>query len=157
MNDYNSFPNEDIVNRFHYILSNEPSLQTRVIGGITKPTTFIKDQDIGDLVVLEIALERPLICIKLGSRVDGKSTSNSNNLLIKGLIVVDSSITESTQQLAELASSRLYTNIYQVLFNASHFGNLIISGWTGFQLNSMKSGELYEVSWRTFYAVNTTT
>ncbi len=147
-------PEEEIINIFYNILSQSTNLQTIEIDSLTKTTTFYKNQDIGDLRELEVRYECPIICLKLGQRVDDDFNNNSDELIIKAFVIIDSSVSADTKEIAELNSKnfqRLIKNI--IFFENKYQGNLRIISMKGFLVNPYRNGERYEVTWRNFIEI----
>ena len=103
-NGINWIPEKEIIDIIFKILSESSNLQTIEVDALTKTTNFYKNQDIGDLRELDVKYECPIICVKLGQRVDDDFNNNSDELIIKALVIIDSSISADIKASAELYS-----------------------------------------------------
>lgn len=147
-------PEEEIIDIFYNILSQSTNLQTIEIDSLIKTTNFHKNKDIGDLRELEVRYECPIICLKLGQRVDDDFNNNSSELIIKTFVIIDSSISADTKETAELNSKKLQRLIKNTLFFENKYqGNLRIISMKGFLVNPYRNGERYEVTWRNFIEI----
>jgi len=153
-NGINWIPEQEIVDSFFKILSESTNLQTIEINSLTKTTTFYKNQDIGDLRELDVKYECPILCVKLGQRVDDEFNNNSDELIIKTFVIIDSSISADTKELAENYSKIFQRKIKNVLFFENKYqGNLKLISIKSFLVNPYRNGERFEVTWRNFIEI----
>lgn len=147
-------PEKEIIDIIFTILSESTNLQIIEIDSLTKSTTFYKNQDIGDLRELDVKYECPILCVKLGQRVDDEFNNNSDELIIKAFVIIDSSISADTKELAENYSKIFQRKIKNILFFENKYqGNLRILGMKGFLVNPYRNGERFEVTWRNFIEI----
>jgi hypothetical protein len=142
--DYDEFPELEILDHVFDSLKANTHLQTRTIEGVEKTTSFFDYITLGDVSQLEGGYTTPVICVFI-SQVQIESGFRSQEDTIKPVVMIDSAVSASTRREAMKQSKMFASNIAKAIKNVRIDGNITVKVTGQLTLNPKKNNELEEV------------
>lgn len=147
--DYDEFPELEILDHVFDSLKANEHLQTRTIEGVVKETSFFDYITLQDVSQLEGGYRAPVICV-FSSQLEIDSGFRSQEETEKPIIMIDSAVSASTRREAMRESKKFARNIAQAIKNVRINGNIRVRVTARLTLNPKKNNELEEVVIRSF-------